>query len=168
MKTPPCITSPTTYRLFGTSGASARARVFVSPVTYTLTRYLTFHRLSSARHRATLYATEAGGVSAGCYFKSCQSPVIAPVLQRPERDVVKKAEEGKHGRVVSLPGGSAAPLNEKTTNYCVYHDPPSPLHHASPSSDSMSSPEFFAPDISAHDVRLASVWQSRSRVYVRI
>jgi len=47
----------------------------------------------------------AGGVSAGCYFKSCQSSVIAPVFQRPEQDIVESStEEVKHARVVSLPG----------------------------------------------------------------
>lgn len=58
----------------------------------------------------------AGGVSAGCYFKSCQSPVIAPVFQRPEagrRQVRAKANTAE----LSRSRGNVVPLNEKTTNY---------------------------------------------------
>lgn len=56
-------------------------------------------------HARVVSCRRASGISAGCYFKSCQSPVIAPVFQWPEQDIVESStEEGKHARVVSLPG----------------------------------------------------------------
>lgn len=85
----------------------------------------------------------AGGVSAGCYFKSCQSSVIAPVFQRPEQDIVESStEEVKHARVVSLPGERCTVKRENDElQTCVCHvSLTTPL-------DSMSWPEFFSLDI---------------------
>lgn len=90
-------------------------------------------------HAHVVSCHRASGISAGCYFKSCQSPVIAPVFQWPEQDIVESStEEGKHARVVSLPGERCT-LNEETTNYGRVHRAPP----TTPPPDSMSLPEIF-------------------------
>jgi len=111
----------------------------------------------------------AGGVSAGCYFKSCQSSVIAPVFQRPEQDIVESStEEVKHARVVSLPGERCTVKRENDElQTCVCHvSLTTPL-------DSMSWPEFFSLDIfmrrARHLSRLRFIWQSlRSALCTRV
>lgn len=73
------VTPTTTYWLSGTSGASMRS--FIPGDTH-FDALLDF----SSTFRCTRAASccrascRASGISAGCYFKSCQSPVIAPVF----------------------------------------------------------------------------------------
>lgn len=111
-----------------------------------MTCHLTFHRSSDARASRRSHS-RAGGISAGCYFKSCQSSVIAPVFQRLEQDVVESStDEGKHARVISLPRERCTVKRENDeVRTCTSHRSPPP---ATPP-DSMSSPEFFSLDIFA-------------------
>lgn len=101
----------------------AHPRALSSPVTHTLTRCLTFHRLSDVRASHRVAHRRASGVSAGCYFKSCQSLVIAPVFQHG----LNRTSSSQVRRKVNMPEsrsrGNVVWLNEKTTNVYIVHRP---------------------------------------------
>lgn len=149
---PSAVTPTTTYWLSQTSGASTRAFV-PGDIHLDALLELFIGFPMQARH--------PGGVSAGCYFKSCQSPVIAPVFQRPEQDIVESStEEGKHAWVVSLPRErcSVKRENDDELRTCTSRIP-----RCSASLIRWVCPNFSRPTFpceNAFAIRLAFIWQS--------